>query len=265
MSQIIEVITGRATNPAALTALTQNTGDSFTVRAFGDGVSPFLENVWTQQATAGFVRIRSPRMHDNVQNLRSVAPATLPRALYPIGMEQVLYATDTLTFEIQGGGAEVDAAAMLIRYDGVSSSMGRFATWPQIKPLIRNWLTVQVDTAGPVTSGDWSPGTNFTNLTDLLKANTFYAVLGYETDAPCLAIAMRGPDTGNFRVGGPGTTEPLETRHWFKNLSDVHGAPHIPVFNSQNKSSTQSFVSRITAAGTVNVTWTLVELSSAVG
>jgi hypothetical protein len=262
MSAIIEVITGRATNPAALAALTANTGDSFTVRAFGDGVRPMLLNLWSQQATAGFVRVRSNRLHDAVQGIRTNAPAANPKALLAVGSEQELFPTDTLTFEIQGGGAEVDAASMLIRYEGASASQGRFATWQQIKPLIKNYLTVQVDAAGPVTTGDWSPGTNFNNLTNLLKANTFYAILGYQTDAPCNAIAVRGADTGNFRVGGPGSQDPVETRDWFKRLSDEHGQAYIPVINSQNVGNTQTFVSRITAAGTVNVTWNMVELSA---
>lgn len=265
MTSIIEVIAGRATNPAALAALTANTGDSFTVRAFGDGVKPLLINTWSQQATAGFVRIRSNRLHDAVQGIRTIAPAANPKALLPLGMEQELFPTDTLTFEIQGGGAEVDAAAMLIRYENATASTGRFASWGQIKPLIRNYLTVQVDAAGPVVTGDWSPGTNFNNLTNLLKANTFYAILGYETDAPCNAIAVRGADTGNFRVGGPGSIDPVETRAWFKLLSDTHGMPYIPVINSQNVGNTQTFVSRITAAGTVNVTWNMAELTAAAG
>lgn len=262
MGAIWEVITGRATNPAALTALTMNTSDSAAVRSFGEGAVPYIENVWTQQATAGFVRIRSPRMHDSTQNIRIAAGAANPVALLPLGTEQRLYQTDNLTLEIQGGGAEVDSAAFLMYYGNVSAGAGRFGLWEQVKPLIRNYLTVQVDTAGPVTSGDWSAGTTITNFTDLLHADTWYAVLGYELDAPCLAVALRGPDTGNYRVGGPGMTDPTETRDWFKRLSVLHGTPHIPILNSQNDGATQSFVSRITAAGTVNVTWTLAELSA---
>lgn len=265
MGSIWEVITGRATNPAALAALTMNTGDTANVRSFGEGATPYLENAWTQQATAGILRVRSPRLHDSTQNIRLVAGAAAPEALLPLGTEQRVYQTDSLTLEIQGGGAEVDAAAFLMYYGNVSSGMGRFAMWEQIKPLIRNYLTVQVDVAGPVTSGDWSPGTTMTNFTDLLHADTWYAVLGYTIDAPCLAVALRGPDTGNYRVGGPGDTNPEETRDWFKRLALAHGTPHIPVLNSQNDGATQAFVARITAAGTVNVAFNMVELSASPG
>lgn len=262
MGSIYEVVTGRVTNPAALTALTANTGDSFSIRSFGEGVTPYLEQMWTQQATAGIFRVRSPRMHDSTQAIRTIAPAASALGLLAPGTEQRVYQTDTLTVELQGGGAEVDAGALLIYYANTSAGSARNAMWEQVKPLILNHLTVQVDVAGPVTSGDWSPGTNLTNFTDLLHADTWYAVLGYELDAACLAVALRGPDTGNYRVGGPGGLSPLESRDWFKRMSQIHGTPHIPVINSQNDGATQAFVSRITAAGTVNVTFHMVELSA---
>src|SRR5437868_7404730 len=121
MGGILEILTGRATNPAALTALTMNTGDSLAVRAFGDNVACYLENIWSQQATAGFIRVRSPRMHDNVQGIRMAAPAALPLPLLPLEANQRVYATDTLIAEIQGGGAEVDNMAIQVYYDGVAS------------------------------------------------------------------------------------------------------------------------------------------------
>lgn len=262
MGAIWEVITGRATNPAALTALTMNTGDSANVRAFGEGANPLLENAWTQQATAGTLRIRSPRMHDSTQGVRLTANAALPRPLLPIGTEQRLYQTDTLTLEILGGGAEVDAAAFLTYYGNVGAGAGRFAMWEQIKPLIANYLTVEVAVTGPTVSGDWSAGNLLTSFTDLLKADTFYAVLGYELNTASLAVAIQGPDTGNYRVGGPGILAANETRSWFKDLSQAHGTPHIPVINSQNDGATNAMVARVGAGGTIVVGFVMAELTS---
>lgn len=264
MGYMYEVITGRATNPAALTALTANTGDTFGVRAFGDAVSPYLANVWAQQATAGIVRVRSPRMHDAVQGVRLVSNAASPFALLPLEFATRVYATDVLTFEQQGGGAEVDDAALLVCYDGISDNVQRLGMWDQIKPMIRELTTVQVDVAGPATSGDWSAGTTLTNFQDLLKADTYYAVLGYTLDVASLAVAIRGPDTGNYRIGGPGILNPIETRDWFVELSKAQGRPAIPVFNSANKGATQAFVAKVGAAGTINVTFILAELSGAI-
>lgn len=264
MGTMIEVITGRVANPAALTALGANTGDVFSIRALDASTQPYLLNVWAQQATAGIVRVRSPRMHDSTQGLRLVSNAASPLALLPLEFATAVYPTDVLTFEQQGGGAETDAAAMLMLYDNTSGTVARLGMWDQIKPMITELTTVQVDVAGPVATGDWSAGTTITNFQDLLKANTYYAVLGYTLDVASLAVAIKGPDTGNYRVGGPGVLNPIETRDWFVELSKAQGKPCIPVFNSANKGATQASVAKVGAGGTVNVTFILAELSGAV-
>lgn len=264
MGAVYEVITGRVANPAAFTALGANTNDTFNVRSFGESALPKLENVWAQQATAGFVRVRSPRMHDSSSAINLVSNAALPQALLPLEAEQRLYQTDTLTFEIQGGGAETDAAALSLYYDNVSSGFARLAMWEQIKNQILNVLTVQVAVAGPVTTGDWSAGNALTTTTDLLHADTWYAVLGYTLDTASLAVAIRGPDTANYRLGGPGVLNSIETRDWFVKMSKAHGTPHIPIIQSQNDTPTQVHVARVGAGGTINVTLVMAELSSGV-
>src|SRR6266567_9126926 len=67
----IEVVGGRVTNPGAgLTALTPNTGGSFAIRNTTLGSRINLDGLWAKEATAGIVRVRSPRLHDNVQGIR---------------------------------------------------------------------------------------------------------------------------------------------------------------------------------------------------
>jgi hypothetical protein len=261
MAGIFEVLTGRALNPAALTALTMNTGDTLSVRSFA-GATPILLGMWSQQATAGFIRVRSPRMHDPVQGIRLAAPAALPIDLLPDETRQVLAPTDTLIAEIQGGGAETDSMALLVYYDGLSGQAANLGSWDQVKPQIVNVLGQQIDVAGPAVTGDWSAGTNLTNFTDQFHANRNYAVLGYQLDTASLAVAIRGPDTGNYKMGGPGVVQPIETRDWFVSLSKNSGYPCIPIVNAQNKGGTQVFVSKVGAGGTINVTLIMAELSS---
>lgn len=262
MGRAMEVITGRVTNPGAtLTALTANTGNSFTVRAFADSSQAWLEGMWTQQATAGVFRIRSPKMHDAVQGIRYRAPAALTRNFIGDPHATRLYPTDTLVVEQSGGGAEVDSAAFLVYYDDLPGGDQQLALWEQIKPSIVNLLTIEVAVTGPATSGDWSAGNAINSTFDLLKADTRYAILGYQTDAECLAVGVAGADTSNYRVGGPGCIEPLETRDWFVRHSLLTGRPHIPVINANNRGGTLASVARITAAGTVNVSFSAAELS----
>lgn len=262
MGKAMEVITGRVLNPGAtITALTANTNNSFTIRSFPDQSPAYLSGLWAQNASAGIVRVRSPRMHDNVQNIRYRSPAALIRDFLPDDVQQRLYPNDPLTFEMSGGGAETDSAAFLAYYTDLPGIDARLSMWEQVKPRVRNMLTVEVPVVGPTTAGDWSPGTAITALTDLLKSDTDYALLGWQTDTQCLAVAVSSADTGNLRIGGPGTTESIETRDWLISLGKALAMPTIPILNSNNRGSTQTFVALNTAGGTINVSLTLCELA----
>ena len=246
-----EVITGRALNPAAAgAALTPNTGDSFQVKSTPDTSNPFLYGIWAEAATAGFVRVRSPRMHDPVQGLRFQNPAAVTRNLLPDGIRTPLYSQDIVTFEISGGAAETDSAALLIYYPDLGGSAQRLATWDQIKPNVAELATVEVVVTAPATAGDWSSGTAINATNDLLKGNQDYAILGYQCLANVCAVGIKGSDTANLRVGGPGPSESIETRDWFKSLSEMSGLPAIPVINQANRAGTLLHVCNSTAAGT---------------
>lgn len=266
MGLAVEVIAGRAVNPgAALTAVTMNSGDTLAIRAMAAGSSAWLDDVWAHEATPGVVRVRSPRMHDNVQNLRLTNPIAQPRGLMPDELNQPVYSQDVLILEISGGGAETDVACLLMYYENVTGLDARLATWGQVLPRVRNLLTQEVDVTGAATVGDWSAGTTINTTFDLLKANVDYAVLGYETSASVAAVALRGPDTGNVRIGGPGTTEALETRNWFIRQSNSLGKPFIPIINAANKGATLAFQVSASASATTNVGWVLAELAPAAG
>lgn len=263
MGSAIEVITGRALNPGAgPTALGANTGDSFQVRATPADTGPQLWGVWGQAATAGLVRVRSPRLHDATQGTRYVLPAATVRNFFCDEQSTPLYSQDLLTFEIGGGGAETDSASLLVYYPELGGADARLATWDQIKPNIVETTTVEVAVAGPVTAGDWSPGTAINATFDLLKANADYAILGYTVGTACNAVAIKGADTANLRIGGPGPVEALETRDWFVGLSKAHGVPAIPIINQANRGATLAHVALNTAAGTVTVDFIVARLAA---
>lgn len=264
MGVALEVITGRVLNPGAtISTTTPNTGDTYAVRAFDDRSNPaWLEGFWAQQATAGVIRVRSAKLHDNVQGIRYRSPAAVTRNLIADHLVQRLYSTDTLIPEQSGGGAETDVLALMIYYSDLPGAAANLATWEAIRPQVVELVTVEVAVAGPVTAGDWSAGNALNSFTDLLKADTKYALIGYQTDVECCAVGIKGPDTSNYRVGGPGCIEPIETRDWFVSLAMAHGTPHIPILNANNKGATLVSVAKATAAGTVNVDLTLAELAS---
>lgn len=263
MGTALEVVTGRVLNPGTtLTTVTANTGDSMAVKSAPFEAGIFLEGVWAEGATTGDLSIRSPRLHDNTRGIQLTSPGNNVRNLFGDEVVQRLFPQDALTVQLSGGAAETDVIALLIYYRDLPGVAARLAMWDQIAPRIVNILTVQSTVAGPTTAGDWSAGEAIDVDSDLLKANVDYAVLGYTVDTQVCAVAIRGPETGNLRVGGPGPVEAIETRDWFVSLSKAKGTPHIPIFNAANKSSTLIFVADAVAGATPEVNLVLAELSS---
>ena len=260
----MEVVAGRATNPGAgPTALTPNTGGSFTVRNTSLGTKCYLEGLWYKGVTAGFVRVRSPRLHDNVQGIRYQAAAAAALNLLGDYPRTVLVPQDVLTFEIGGGAAETDVAAMLLTYEDLPGSNGRWTSWDQVVPRIVDLVTNEVAITGAATIGDWSAGTPINATNDLLKANTDYAVLGYVCQNSVAAVALQGPDIGGLKAGGPGNANILETREWFKRMDAGSQTPFIPIIQSANKGGTLAFQCDGAAGATNLVDFLLAELSPA--
>lgn len=260
----IEVVAGRAVNPGAgPAALTPNTGGSFTIRNTALSTRVFLDGVWYKGATAGFVRVRSPRLHDNVQGIRYQAAAAGAFNLIGDYPRTKLVPQDVLAVEIGGGAAETDDAAILISYENLPGSDGRWATWDQIQPRLVELVTVEVSIAAAATLGDWSAGTAINATNDLLRANTDYACIGYVCQNAVCAVALQGPDVGGLKAGGPGSTNVLETREWFRRLDLASDIPYIPIISSANKGGTLAFQCD-SAAGAANlVDFMFAELSPA--
>lgn len=257
-----ETIVGYATNPSStFTALTYTAGQSGTVRNTDLQSRVLLQDMWAKGATAGVFRIRSPRLHDNVQGIRFQNPATLNYQLMGWPPAQPLVPQDQLIAEITGGATETDAGAYHISYDSLPGSDGVFATWEQIKPRIVNIVTNEVDTAASATVGNWSTGAAFNSTFDLTHANTWYAILGYVVSASVLAIAVQGPDIGNLKIGGPGNLNLVDTRSYFILRDQAGPVPGIPVINSANKAGTFVFAADTAASTAVNVGLILAELS----
>lgn len=263
MASAIEVLGAKVTNPGAgPTACSPAAGDSLTVRFAPGQTQAWLLNLWGQEATAGFIQVRSPKLHDVTRGIRERVLASVTRGLLADMVNQYLTPQDTLIVEAGGGAAETDAFGLLIYYPDFQGPTQRLATWEQLQPRIANILTVELAMVAPTVAGDWAAGTllNAASGADLTKPNTDYAVLGYLTDTACTSVSIRGADTGNLRIGGPGTTEAIETRDWFIALSRAINAPAIPVVNSAGKGAITVAQQNNAAAGTPNIDLILAEL-----
>lgn len=250
----VEIVGGRAVNPGAgPAALTPNTGGTFTVRNTQLGSKIHLDQMWYSGAAAGFVRVRSPRLHDNVQGIKYQVQGGRTANLMGYRPRTKLVPQDVLTVEIGGGAAETDDAFIGIYYESLPGSDGRWATWEALEPRIVDIVTVEVNIAAAATLGDWSAGTALNATNDLLKANTDYAWFGYTSALPVGAIALQGPDVGGLKVGGPGANNLLDNREYFINLDKAVPDPYIPIFNSANKGGTLAFQAD-SSAGAANLT-----------
>jgi hypothetical protein len=266
MPRALEIIAGFATNPGAtLTTVTTSGGGSNVVRGTDTNKPTWLLGTWAFNATAGELRITSPRLHDQAQGIRNRVTAALTAPLAPghtnASFAQRLYAQDNLTIQISGGAGELDLAALLVGYDALDGVAGRFIDQSTLKKAGVNILTAEV-TVTAVATGLWGGAVAINSSFDTLIANTDYALVGGMTDTRGLAVGITAVDFGNLRLGFP--AEPSlrdETQNWFQQLSAAFNAPYIPVFNSANKSTTLIDVATNGAGGTYIVNLELVQLA----
>ncbi len=238
MGAALEVLTGFVTAPGAvLTALTMAAGNTLTVRNCPFEKRVYLLQAWVDAQVAGVLRIRSPKLHDNVQGIRATTTASDVVPLLPGGFKQLLIPQDTLIAELSGSGVagQIETAAMLIYYDDLPGTNARLATPDEIRKRMVQIFNVTQNLALGI-AGGYSGEAAINATFDLFKANTDYALLGYVCDVEGAVVRWRGADTGNLGIGGPGN-ETLRhvTSSWFVRLSDWYGLPLIPVFNSANK------------------------------
>lgn len=260
----MEMISGRATAPSTtLTALTMAAGNSLVVRNTSLTSNIFLLDMWAFNNAAGIFRVRSPKLHDNVQGIRYRIVASDPVSLFPRGEVQRLTPQDQLIAEISGSavGGQIEQGQMQIWYQDLPGSNSRLANWADIAPRIVNVLTNEV--AVTTGAGGGYTGQVAINATfDLLQANTDYAILGAVVDTLCGAVRIQGPDLGNLGVGIPGYLNNRNfTARYFKDLNLLTGLPCIPVFNSANKNGTLVDVVQNQAAAAVNVNILIAQLA----
>lgn len=145
-------------------------------------------------------------------------------------------------------------------YEDMQGADASLYSWEDLAGYVDNIKPLEIDVTASATIGQWND-LALTTTENLLHANEYYAVLGYTVDVACLCVAVRGPDTGNLRVGGPGSVLSFETSSYWVDLSRATGRPHVPVFNSNNAGSMTVSVADNAASTAVKVQLILAELS----
>ncbi len=264
MGVAIDTLSGHVTNSVALTVVTPSVGDNFIGRSFPQASKARITQLLVKQATLGTVQLRSPAFHDNVRGIQykpgAAGPATF---LLPAEASQPMVSGDFLTASLTSGAADSSRLAVGVYYDNLPGITARLARWQDIAGNIKSIKPLEVVSAASVIAS-WTD-TVITTTEDLLHANTDYAVLGYVTSAAVLACGVKGQETGNLRVCGPGTTDSLDTSDYFVAMANQHQIPHIPIINANNKGSVFASIADNTAGAVPSVQLILAEMANPVG
>lgn len=264
MGLALDTISGRVDSVAGtLTAVTNDTGDSNVVRNFGEGSQAWIVDANALVETASVLQVRSPRMHDNLQDMRWQCATADSRSLFPLGSRQKLYAQDTLTISMTSGAADQSIESLYIFYSDLPGVNAELRTWDQIRDRIANLVTIVVTLTTAATVGDYSATVALNaGAADVLKANVNYAWLGAVTDTRIGRLCLRGADTGNLRCSVPGEVTRAEGRMRNAELSMLTGLPTIPVINAANKASTLVDCTHVAGGATVIASLIFAELAA---
>lgn len=249
-----------SSNATTFSALAASPGDTLTVRTLSPSQKALLIDFGFHAAAGDAGRVRSPYFHDDVQGIRTRYLAADPSGLTGFEPSQELRAQDTLIVESTGTGVAAQVNYwQLAWYSELAGGPSTYITAHELEARMIEETATEVPTTASATPGTWGSAL-LSSGTGILKANQLYAVFGYELDVVCTAFGLYGPDTGNFRAGGPGILTRQFTRNWFLDLSTNTGLPCIPVINAQNATGTNVQVLSISASTAVNVNLLLARL-----
>ncbi len=239
----MELVSGLVLDAGTLKALTPLAGNSFTLRNTPDGTEIRLLQAWTTEDPTnhlGEFVIRSPLMHDNVRGISLLEGGARCLPLLNNLVRQRLFSQDTLILEVLGvaGAAVLSFGSMLIYYEDLIGVSSNFITPDELRTRSINLATVE-NTITALATGEYGTAEAINAESDLLKANTDYAIIGYECQAISgQAIRYRASSWGNLGLGGPANNaHPHLTSQWFTNLAEQVGLPLIPVFNSAERAN----------------------------
>jgi hypothetical protein len=231
------------TGGGSFESLSAGTGDSLSVPNFAPGTEAWLLEMWAgNSANACEFDVRSPDFHDNTRGIRTayMFNPTLsgadgdPQLILPPRVKQPLYASDTLTVEVNGTATNNVALDLLMYFDNLPGADQRLMSWEEVEARTVDNVGIRVSVTAGAT-GDYGSNRTLNQDDDRLKANTDYAILGATSQLPCGLLAFTAPETSGRRIGLPLHWNELISADWFVWLSQKYRIPAIPVVNSNNK------------------------------
>lgn len=247
-----EIVTAQAIAPSTGAAGAANTGDSLIVKN-GKGKIHTLAG-WSSRQVAGFAQIIVPSGHDTTRNYRAGCAIAAGALNMPLDLQLPIDAQETMASTIAGSAVagDIELDSFLMYYADFPGISMRTISPTQLESRVSKYTTIEASVAA-VATGQYSEEA-ITSDSDLLKANSDYAVLGMSSRTAAHALTLKSPDFGNVRVGCPGMLRPEITNQWFMLLSRIHGLPLVPVFNTGNKGQVNIGFCADENAGTTLVT-----------
>jgi len=260
MGAALETVTGYqspgTTTAGTYTTFTVQNGQSFTVRATPTDQAGEMFAPFASFGAAGYLQIKSARMHDQTigTTFAVAANSAFPQvnSVAGLGYDEPTWNTDVLTVQATTVASQTAStsylAGMQMYYPSLGGIQQNMMTWAQVQQYINpgnktglhyvSW----VRPASSGTAGVLGTGVAINATNDQFKANHSYALVGYLAPTSVGAVLVQGTDTGNLYVGGPGSSDPVQTRDFFRELSDKQGIPSIPIVQANNKGNTLVYV-----------------------
>jgi len=276
MPPLLETVTGyqtqATTTAGTYTAFTAQSGQSFTVRSADSDPAGDMFTPLASFGAAGYLQVKSARMHD--VSIGTTFPVPVNTAfpqfnnLQDYTYEEPIWNVDTLTVQSTTVASQTGSTSYLVGlqmyYTNLGSATQRMMTPAQVTSYdnpaskIGDHYISWVRPSSGATAGVQGTGVAINSVNDQFYADGFYALLGYLCPVSFGAFLLQGIDTSNIIVGGPGSSNPMETRDFFVRLSNAQGLPLIPVIKANNKASTFVYVAdpaTTSTAFTVGLIW----------
>lgn len=232
---VIQSIGFTATAPGTGAAAAAVAGDSLIVM---NGKNPRILNTWVDAQANGTLQIITPDGHDTTRGYRVGVVSSEPTPRMVMGMPMPLNAQETISLTMVGSATagDVENGILQIAFDDLPGINQNLISWTEAQRRYMKLTTVDF-TLDITAGGAWNGQELITADSDLLRANTEYAILGIESRVESCAVAIRGPFSGGMRLAVPGSIEFSDmTREWFALLSRANNNMRtIPVLNSGDK------------------------------
>ncbi len=228
--------------------LTANSGDTLGIANFINGGARLVKG-WAMDSDSvmeiAITDSRFDSIHDPQFGLRYNVASLIPGGAAVVGAHTFLdapqnvpmFSGDTLIYTVTSTNGDDVIVTTLTEYDDLPGTFGQFASWDRVQALRETTIGLRCAPVASGTAGLYGTARALNADDTRLTGGKYYAVLGWSLQTVCTTITLKGPSTGNNRVGLPGGAINMDSTMGFVTLSQQFGKPLIPILNGYDASS----------------------------